>query len=951
MRRKTIALFLVAVFILGISFSNTYSITKQPTSKKKPIKKVTVKTLIKKTAPAKKTTVKPKVSTKAPIKVNNKKPISKATETITSSPADTNATFVADTKDDDNNNSSIKPSDSAVEPKINETTQAAIETTQSTINTSTNAPTNIENKPQVKPEVANFVSTDAEYAYSIIKEITNDKYKGRKSGTEGYNQVANYIAQQYKNLGLKPVGDNKTYLQSYNLTMAELNSIPTLVINDKPFKYMEDFKIHSNSSSGNISGNEIVFVGYGYEEDFRGVDVSGKVVMFLCDPKPNAKAMGILDRALLAKSIGAVATLIVSSEYSPLKDYEHIVNGNNLNTLSFYVSPDAAKSIGAKLDTPKVQVIKAKVEGSIDIARTPATSSNVLGMIEGRNTSKTIVISANLDGFGVSPDGTIYQGAGMNASGVGTVLALAKYYSEQSTKPLYNILFTLFGSKAQALEGSKYFVSSYSDIDKVIANFNVYDVGSDVNMYIAAAPKSDSTIFQSVSKIITATEDSNSTFLNLGFMDVSSFKARNIPSMWLRSSVSETDSSKDTIETIKRETLTQSIIYMKEIVGDYQANTLKATFVPSNVTTELNADINKNLFVYETEHYKFYYEEPFSTVISEVVNVSEIIYENVMWWNYYPTVNQKIRVYLVTGYEDSARVVHRTDKYGQNEGNQGVQQPKELSLSIVSGAAGAKVVTDDVIGVLAHELNHDLASQKEFNANKQLSSKDTDNQEIHGRVYPYTVSSLDSKFMFKSFIADELNDISTINWDDYTGDNYLRTTKISMDEWRQYAIRMSTFEYFIWQKYGRDTARSMEYDFYNNDKISFKEVLAMEKLDFSSIIKDWKDWYENGSVNGGVNSGTDAAPTTSQVFSRSGTSKIVEITKFQKNNPVIKNLSGLSLIVDDKNIQASFELTKFNTIVIFADGLEGKVNFKVIIKPNTITLDGKLNVNEIVIQN
>jgi len=48
-----------------------------------------------------------------------------------------------------------------------------------------------------------------------IKFLASDKLKGRGLGTPGIEAAANYIAEQFKSIGLKPGGDNNTYYQKF----------------------------------------------------------------------------------------------------------------------------------------------------------------------------------------------------------------------------------------------------------------------------------------------------------------------------------------------------------------------------------------------------------------------------------------------------------------------------------------------------------------------------------------------------------------------------------------------------------------------------------------------------------------------------------------------------------------------------------------------------------------
>jgi hypothetical protein len=52
-----------------------------------------------------------------------------------------------------------------------------------------------------------------------IKFLASDKLKGRGDGTKELDEAAQYMAKRFKKFGLKPAGDNGTYLQHFKITV------------------------------------------------------------------------------------------------------------------------------------------------------------------------------------------------------------------------------------------------------------------------------------------------------------------------------------------------------------------------------------------------------------------------------------------------------------------------------------------------------------------------------------------------------------------------------------------------------------------------------------------------------------------------------------------------------------------------------------------------------------
>ena len=81
------------------------------------------------------------------------------------------------------------------------------------------------------------VSTETDALLSYQDEITNeflhshlaafaaDSMEGRETGMAGQKKAAKYLAEQYERLGMKPVGDDGSYLQKFDLTAQRTDSV------------------------------------------------------------------------------------------------------------------------------------------------------------------------------------------------------------------------------------------------------------------------------------------------------------------------------------------------------------------------------------------------------------------------------------------------------------------------------------------------------------------------------------------------------------------------------------------------------------------------------------------------------------------------------------------------------------------------------------------------------
>src|ERR1700712_698831 len=51
-----------------------------------------------------------------------------------------------------------------------------------------------------------------------VSYLASDALKGRGDGSAELDRAADYIAEQFKQIGLKPAGDNGTYFQNFEIT-------------------------------------------------------------------------------------------------------------------------------------------------------------------------------------------------------------------------------------------------------------------------------------------------------------------------------------------------------------------------------------------------------------------------------------------------------------------------------------------------------------------------------------------------------------------------------------------------------------------------------------------------------------------------------------------------------------------------------------------------------------
>jgi len=347
-----------------------------------------------------------------------------------------------------------------------------------------------------------------------VRILTSPDFDGRLPGSEGYNKAAQFAADKFYELGLWYAGDE----QYFHYLNVEYNKIDTPAVfktivggDTSDYKHGNDFVLRGFTGSNSFT-LPVVFCGYGisrpdlHHDDYAGINVKNKIVMvFKQNPKwkNDDKDWGTnypREKSIVAKEHGAKGILFVSlpNDEKPQPLIGSVMHGEGEQPVDFpqlHISLDAANkllsrtgfSIGdcqTKIDEKKKPLsmnltTKAQIEVNA-IYEKNARTMNVVAMINGKDEKlqeEYVIIGAHLDHVG-SQAGLLFPGANDNASGSAAVLEIAKAFVKGGIQPKRPVIFVLFASEEQGLNGAKHFVESWKNgYDKIIAMINLDCVG------------------------------------------------------------------------------------------------------------------------------------------------------------------------------------------------------------------------------------------------------------------------------------------------------------------------------------------------------------------------------------------------------------------------------------------------------------------------------------------
>ncbi len=387
--------------------------------------------------------------------------------------------------------------------------------------------------------IDNFLTDDAKRAMDYITEnyiranvqfLASDLLEGRGTGSRGELIASNYIATQFKLLGLEPGGDNGSYFQKVSLVGITTYPDREMVIKGEKgtvrFRYYDDFIATSGVKKDfvSIKDADIVFVGYGIVapeynwDDYKGVDVSGKILLMLNDDPPatpdepnlfGGKARTYYGRWTykyeIAAKKGALGAIIihttpsagygwnvVQSSWSG-EEFELANDTEPKIQLKSWLTEDATRKLLALAGKALDELVKSaqtrdfkpvdlglKLSLNMKVKFRELTSQNVIGVLRGGDEKlkdEYIVLTSHHDHLGIGKPingDSIYNGALDNASGVSMLLTLARAFSELKVKPRRSIMFIALTAEEAGLLGSRHFAQNPTVPPvKIVANLNI----------------------------------------------------------------------------------------------------------------------------------------------------------------------------------------------------------------------------------------------------------------------------------------------------------------------------------------------------------------------------------------------------------------------------------------------------------------------------------------------
>ena len=367
---------------------------------------------------------------------------------------------------------------------------------------------------------------DGKHWWSYLEALANDQMEGRNTGSEAHRRAAQYVATQFEQDGLKPAGV-QGYIQPVKFDarkIVEPASSLALVHNGKAEQLVlgEDAVIGLRTDPADAVEAPLVFAGYGltvpemHYDDLAGLDLRGRIIVTLSGSRPsnipgplNSHYSTPAERGRFLRDAGVIGTVTIANPHtadipwsrSSLARFQEAMSLvdpalQDGGGLKIAVTANAAHAdkwlagTGHTIDEllaladagkplPRFP-LNAGLRAKVKVERRKLESQNIIAAWPGSDRvlkSEYVVFSAHVDHVGIGEPingDRIYNGAMDNASGVASLLDIARTLRETNVKTRRSLLFVVVTGEEKGLLGSRYF-AAHPTVDRksMVADLNI----------------------------------------------------------------------------------------------------------------------------------------------------------------------------------------------------------------------------------------------------------------------------------------------------------------------------------------------------------------------------------------------------------------------------------------------------------------------------------------------
>lgn len=364
--------------------------------------------------------------------------------------------------------------------------------------------------------------------------IADDSMGGRNTPSTGLDRTASYIAAEFKSFGLKPAGDDGTFIQRYPLTRVKIDgeaSYATFTRGSASVKVRaaHDLLYQSGGRTG-IPVNAPVILTGGTLDSASALTIPAEAKIVVVVPSTRTPNLTGRNRFLLALIAKHPAAIVMISGGDTVAFARQVANQMreriSLGVGSSGGPPLVAvheRSVAALLGESGVDISALRSERALIVRDLPdlqvtvsvrdergssPSAPNVVGILEGSDPvlrNEYVVFSAHMDHVGTNgaaKGDTIWNGADDDASGTIGVVELAESFAHLPIRPKRSMIFLTVSGEEKGLWGSEYFTSNMPVPTKqVVADLNIDMIGRNWKDTIVAIGKEHSDLGATLDRV------------------------------------------------------------------------------------------------------------------------------------------------------------------------------------------------------------------------------------------------------------------------------------------------------------------------------------------------------------------------------------------------------------------------------------------------------------------
>lgn len=305
---------------------------------------------------------------------------------------------------------------------------------------------------------------------------------GRGTIQPGFQKAAAFMAERFKSMGLKPMGDNGTYFQTVMFAQGVVKDGTMIQVGNFKLPVGEDHLKITQMIDNATLVKKLAFIQGPAQMDLGDLAQLNDRVVFANAPLDQAQ------RQSLYKA-GAAMVISVDDIITSRRNYsisgEKPVNAGRIHPNDF---AKVLEEINMNPSFTGVKLSDKTITVTLDADITKTPSMNVVAILEGSDPvlkHEYVGVGGHLDHLGVvnrNGQSVVYPGADDDGSGSTAVLCVAKAITTNPLKPKRSIIFMAFCGEEMGLIGSRYITNNPPvDLTKMICELQMDMVGRDAD--------------------------------------------------------------------------------------------------------------------------------------------------------------------------------------------------------------------------------------------------------------------------------------------------------------------------------------------------------------------------------------------------------------------------------------------------------------------------------------